>query len=202
MPFCTTCGEVFEGLGSHCPFHNPYLFTNNLDSSDRDIIKYRTGHGRRHKHGALKYYDSYDDQALVPYRNPQSQIAISNHALRDTAHTFSRLTSDYAINNMTLSLHPSGTKSISVSANKDREQCPICRQWFSNSKRLDKHKWEFPSGCEVHEMCFGREEEHFHGTSWKHDRCFVKGCTSLYRMEGGWKTKVVEGHVREWHWRQ
>lgn len=48
-------------------------------------------------------------------------------------------------------------------------------------------------------MCFGKEEEYFHATSCRHDRCFVKGCGSIYRKEGGWKGSVVEAHVREWH---
>lgn len=48
-------------------------------------------------------------------------------------------------------------------------------------------------------MCFGQEEEHYHGTQYRHERCFVRGCTSPYRREGGWKSGVVEGHVKKWH---
>ncbi|KAF2009994.1 hypothetical protein BU24DRAFT_68962 [Aaosphaeria arxii CBS 175.79] len=252
MSFCNTCGEMFEGPGSYCLYHDPYSTKhsfgyNKLDFDGFPSIKYRTGQGshghNHHRHHQqqhhlhhphthhtshkLKDYDTYDvlgrydnsldlvapsDSALIQYNdqtalqpfnnynyNYQTSNSQSHPILAAAASTFTRLTANYSINHMSFSMAPNGTKSVNVSANKDREQCSTCKKWFPDHEKLRNHMWELPSGCEVHNMCFTRDEESFHGTRCRHDRCFVKGCGSVYRKEGGWKTGVVENHVREFH---
>ena len=207
MPYCTSCGSYFDGRGTYCALHNPYLFTK--PQGDRfkpdqhfPDIKYRTGHNHKpHKHtnydtyGNPNKYDRTNDNSLTLFPGPQT----SSTALHQAATHFRNLADNHAINNMTFSVTSNGTKSVSVSANKDREQCAVCKKWFPDRRRLELHQWEFQSGCEVHEICFAQEEGYYHGVSYRHDRCFVRGCGSVYRREGGWKASVVEAHVREWH---
>ncbi|KAF2659189.1 hypothetical protein K491DRAFT_675874 [Lophiostoma macrostomum CBS 122681] len=123
-------------------------------------------------------------------------------ALAATAQAFRKLTRDCEIGAMNLHMHPTTSRpsTLSFVVNKDREQCPCCKVWFADPHKLKMHKWEFPSGCDIHKLCFGKEDEHYHGTQYRHERCFVKGCTSIKRREGGWMTGFVEEHVREWHW--
>jgi hypothetical protein len=225
MPSCLICNEWFNGHGQYCPLHNPQFYSKNkkhhsynydydydpdYDQDYPNQIRYRTGHGRHgyHKPHKLKFYEAYDGgNALYNAGNNMALTRLSDTALdfapqnlQSTAQTFQRLTNNYAINNMRFDVDPSGTRSVSVVANKEREQCLICRKWFPNRRGLLEHKqYEFTSGCEVHNTCFGKEEEHFHGTEWKHDRCFVKGCPTPYRREGGWKTRVIEHHIRQCH---
>lgn len=54
-------------------------------------------------------------------------------------------------------------------------------------------------GCEAHGVCLREEDIGWHAAEWRHDRCFVRWCGSVYRREGGWKGTVIEGHVRGWH---
>ncbi|KAH7130300.1 hypothetical protein B0J11DRAFT_248692 [Dendryphion nanum] len=225
MPYCISCGDAFTGPGSLCVFHNPTAFSktqmdtyNKYDNNNLPLIKYRTsGQGSRHKphkHREYENFNYYDqsieqtfdqfhdtnDLSLAPYyHNHTNDHQHSPSHLNHAAQTFTRLTSQHAINSLTLTSTPAGLKTISVIPNKDREQCPVCRKWFPDAERLRMHRWEYSSGCEVHGICFGREEEAFHASKCRHDRCFVKGCPSLYRKEGGWKGSVVEGHVKEWH---
>lgn len=223
MPFCSSCGDVFEGRGTFCIYHNPYTFSKSHDTGNFPLVKYRTvGQSGRHKshkskdYDDMKHYDqtydqNYDqnDLSVVPYQQtfnqnfnstyPYGSQVSSSQLASVAAQTFTRLTSQHAINSMTFSTSPSGMKSVAVTANKEREQCGICRKWFPDHRRLELHHWEHTSGCEVHGICFGKEEEYYHGTSWRHDRCFVKGCGSVYRKEGGWKGSVIEAHIRESH---
>ena len=81
MPFCTSCGDVFEGRGNFCIFHNPYAFTKSHtdsyskhDTNNYPLVKYRTGgqtsrHNKSHKfkdYDDLKHYDQIYDQTYDP----------------------------------------------------------------------------------------------------------------------------------------
>lgn len=216
MPFCTSCGNYFDGRGSRCAIHNPHYFTKtyNFDSSNAfPDIKYRTGYSQRDKPYKAKEVEDYTglydtDYAnndvyvngvnaggmdIIPAQNSYQQLS------QTTAQTFRLLNREHHISSLSISSHPNGTRSLSITPNRDREKCPTCKKWFSDRTKLNMHKVELPSGCEEHSLCFGFEEEHYHGTSWRHDRCFVKRCPSIYRREGGWKTGVVDDHVRSWH---
>ncbi|KAF2121115.1 hypothetical protein BDV96DRAFT_640521 [Lophiotrema nucula] len=193
MPFCNTCGSFYEGRGLYCPYHgSKKTFPK---SYEQPSGYYNVDGIPPMEYNSHKHHNRYNspDLSLFPSRHGTSAN------LQSAATHFRNLANDYTINNMTFHTHPNGTKSIQVSANKDRVQCSTCKQWFPDRKRLEAHQWEYVSGCEDHAVCFSREDEMWHGTSWKHDRCFVKGCESVYRREGGWKAGVVEDHVRKWH---
>jgi hypothetical protein len=193
MPYCHTCGEPFEGRGIYCSYHGTKTYKHSEPNSfyspeSNPNIQYRVYGQRRRR-------DDLHPTNLSLFPSPLS----TSSSLQAAASQFRSLADDYAINHMTFHTHNNGTKSVQVSANKDRVQCSTCKSWFPDRRRLEQHQWELQSGCEVHEMCFPRDEEYFHGTSCRHSRCFVRGCESVYRREGGWKGNVVEGHVREWH---
>ncbi|KAF2268814.1 hypothetical protein CC78DRAFT_575800 [Lojkania enalia] len=195
MPYCHTCGEVFEGRGIYCIYHIPRAFNKTPDPQN---TYYATESPSNVKYRTNKYRSNgYDTSNTGLSSFPSTHIYLPT--LQAAATQFQSLATDYTINNMTFHISPSGTRSIQVSANKDREQCYVCKKWFPDRRRLEQHQWELGSGCEIHEMCFSKEEEHYHGTMFRHDRCFVRGCASIYRREGGWKSGVVENHVREWH---
>ncbi|KAF1993215.1 hypothetical protein P154DRAFT_625615 [Amniculicola lignicola CBS 123094] len=221
MPFCHICADGFDGHGNYCERHNTsYAVTKTYDTYDAynpskyetvehyPMVKHRSSHQNYHK-PTYKYndykhndYNTYDNTLTYHASSSSNPIPVplnTSNIVAATASTFRSLATDYTINSLSLSISPSGTKSILVTANKDRIQCPVCKEWFPDHQRLDMHHYEYPSGCEVHQTCFGREEELWHGTSCRHERCFVKGCSSVYRREGGWKRGVVEDHVREWH---
>lgn len=193
MPYCHTCGDQFEGRGIFCSYHGTKAYRhgqpNVYYTADSNPNVHYPGGGQRHR----REHAHQGGMSMFP-----SPLSTSS-SLQAAASQFRNLADDYAINHMTFHTHNNGTKSVSVSANKDRIQCSVCKSWFPDRRRLEEHQWELPSGCEIHEMCFPREEESFHGTSCRHDRCFIRGCGSVYRREGGWKAAVIEGHVREWH---
>ncbi|KAF2180053.1 hypothetical protein K469DRAFT_593836 [Zopfia rhizophila CBS 207.26] len=195
MPFCTKCGDRFQGRGTLCAYHNIPIYTKTYDTYNTAEPYYTHDASHRHYYDSphRPHYSNYNAASLFP--SPRT----SNTQLQVAAHQFRKLADDYAINHMTFNSHPNGTRSVQVSANKDREQCSVCKKWFADHQKLELHLWEFPSGCEEHEVCFRQEEEYFHGTTYRHGRCFVRGCQSIYRREGGWKSGVVERHVRDCH---
>ncbi|KAF2690491.1 hypothetical protein K458DRAFT_289830 [Lentithecium fluviatile CBS 122367] len=219
MAFCTTCGAQFNGRGNHCTRHSSYLqdYYNQYTSDSHDVvpIKYRTGrfrsssHNRHRKPRQIGYHDSYN--ALDTY-NPQTNEWANNYngyngsdpithptTILPLTTTFDRLANNHSIAELTYSIEPTGKRSITATANPDREQCPVCFQYFADVGRLRAHTWEFPIGCERHRVCLRDEDAAWHAQSERHERCFVRGCTSVYRREGGWRGIVVENHVKGWH---
>ncbi|KAF2728978.1 hypothetical protein EJ04DRAFT_503174 [Polyplosphaeria fusca] len=195
MPYCTSCGDRFEGRGIYCGYHGAKTYGRGYEQPNayytpdsNPNVHYRTGHRQRHD-------DLTHSASLSLFPSPLSTSA----SLQQAASQFRNLADEYAINHMTFHTHANGTKSVQVSANKDRCQCTVCKDWFPDRRRLEQHQWEQQGGCEIHELCFPSNDEHFHGTTYRHDRCFVRGCVSIYRREGGWKTSVIETHIREWH---
>lgn len=224
MSFCARCGSYFEGRGSLCARHSPMHFSN--DESHRYAVQayvqkpHRSGRRSRSVDGHrelrhIKQYDTYgyrprhrtnDELALITLPSPHAHHSHQHHehdnhsSPKTLAKAFNHLTNTHAISSMTLHNTPDGTSTLTITANQNREQCPTCYMWFPDRQHLNVHTWELPSGCEEHGMCFSSDEEAFHGTAWRHDRCFVKGCQSVYRKEGGWKAGVVEKHIKQWHW--
>lgn len=213
MPYCTTCGVYFDGRGTHCTLHNPYLQAYTArPSSAADIrrIGYRTGTTPRpRKRFQLGYSSSSDSLAEHDARNtlvrytPAGAVAPYADAIpppsSPLASAFTLLTHANALTSLTYSVSPHGTHSIIATANPEREQCPVCLQFFPDRRRLDAHLWEFPIGCELHSVCMREEDVEWHAVGERHERCFVKDCRSVYRREGGWKRSVVLDHVRDWH---
>lgn len=215
MPYCVTCATRFKGGGTYCAIHKPFRSSNGYqdnynyssDSTDPSSIRYRADYrrrprslpfaniyGTRHSHGQY----NRSSNALVRYEHGATTYA--NAALaQPLANAFTTLSHAHAISSVTYSVTPSGVQTLAAEANFEREQCNVCMQWFPDHQKLENHQWEFPVGCEAHGMCMRVEDAQWHGTSSKHERCFVRGCGSIYRREGGWKGSVVEGHVRSWH---
>lgn len=225
MPYCTTCAARFKGRGNHCALHNPYFFNQshdhynyNSDSTDPNEIKYRTvrftdnGY-HKHKNRVPRNYGNYqltndfdygydNRNAVVRYNSGYENAlnSITSTAIpQSLTTTFNTLTVNHAVASMTYSVAPSGARSVTAHANLEREQCSSCRKWFPDREKLEYHQLEFPIGCDVHRMCIREEDARWHGTSERHDRCFVRGCHSIYRREGRWKGSVIEDHVRQWH---
>jgi hypothetical protein len=219
MPYCSTCGVRFKGHGTHCFLHtnNSYRYTTtklndqynyNSDSTNSSGVRFRTGGPRArfaltHHHTHNQPYN--DTNALVPYSQTHHRSNLAYPTTTTTAlaqplvATFTTLSHAHAISSLTYSITPSGAHSLSAEANLEREQCTVCRKWFPDHQKLEYHQWEFPVGCEEHGVCLRQEDVQWHGNRERHERCFVRGCGSVYRKEGGWKGVVVERHVREWH---
>jgi hypothetical protein len=124
----------------------------------------------------------------------------STHYLNAAATSFKSLSADFAISRITASVRPDGTREICVEANNERERCATCGAWFADRHKLEVHKYDLPCGCSKHGVCFAKEDEYYHGVMYRHERCFVKGCETLFRKEGGWKEGAIREHVKEWHW--
>jgi hypothetical protein len=213
MPYCSTCGVRFKGQGTHCLLHsNSWRHTNtrlqdaynyNSDSTNSSGVRFRTGVSRPRARFA-DTHDRYNDTAngLVPYSNhahTTQRYNVNTSLAQPLVSTFETLSQDHAISSLTYSISPQGDHSLSARANFEREQCTICREWFPDQQRLECHQHEFPVGCGQHGVCLRQEDVQWHGNRERHERCFVRGCGSIYRKEGGWKGVVVERHVREWH---
>jgi len=218
MSYCNTCGIYFDGRGSHCTLHSPYTrdYHNQYpgDYLGPAPIRYRNSHHRHRKQRQSGYHDKYE--ALEPY-NPKTTLARYVHgghqlvwaktpnpithstSLRPITTTFTHLADTHSIASLTYSVSPTGGHSITATANLDREQCPVCLQYFPDRHHLDRHTWEFPVGCEKHRLCMREEEVAWHAQSKRHERCFVRNCERIYRKEGGWRGSVIEDHVMEWH---
>lgn len=225
MPCCITCGARFQGRGSQCALHNRtyhhrnprwqdnYNYNYSSDSTDPSSIQYLRATQRRTRPRTLRFasntydtttYDQYNNSnnnnlttALVPYNHHSGTAETSLAA--PLVQTFTTLSHSHAISSLTYSITPQGSQSLTASANFDREQCPVCKKWFPDQSKLEFHQWEFPVGCDVHGVCLRAEDVMWHGTRERHERCFVRGCGSVYRREGGWRGGVVEGHVKGWH---
>ncbi|KAF1846775.1 uncharacterized protein K460DRAFT_284147 [Cucurbitaria berberidis CBS 394.84] len=211
MPYCITCGAYFQGRGSRCVLHNGHRlqarwqdsYNYSSDSTDPSSIRYRTDQRRRPRN--LRFTNAHE--TVDQLNNPNTLVHYNHGTLTvpDTAlaqplvHTFATLSHAHAISSLTYSILPSGGQSLTAEANFEREQCRVCRTWFPDHQKLEYHQRELPVGCDVHGICMRMEDVHWHGTSERHERCFVRGCGSVYRMEGGWKGGVIEGHVKGWH---
>ncbi|KAH7398212.1 hypothetical protein BKA66DRAFT_437293 [Pyrenochaeta sp. MPI-SDFR-AT-0127] len=212
MPYCITCAARFKGGGIHCAIHNPYRSGNrhqdtqnySSDSTNPSSIRYRADYRRRSRNlrfeNTRDLYDHYNNtpNALVRYEHGVT-TNVDAALAQPLAYAFTTLSHAHAISSVTYSVTPSGVQTLAAEANFEREQCTVCRQWFPDHEKLQNHQWEFPVGCEVHGLCMRAEDAQWHGTSERHERCFVRGCESVYRREGGWKGSVVEGHIRGWH---
>jgi hypothetical protein len=211
MPYCSTCGVRFKGHGTHCLLHstkyhhtstrlqNTYSY--NSDSTNSSGVRFRTGGPRTR---FANTHDPYNDNtnALVRYNHSGNSIQPYNTTTalaQPLVATFTTLSHAHAISSLTYSISPQGAHSLSAEANFEREQCSVCRKWFPDHQKLQYHHREFPVGCEEHGICLREEDVQWHGNRERHERCFVRGCGSVYRREGGWKGVVVERHVREWH---
>lgn len=91
------------------------------------------------------------------------------------------------------------TEKVDLVWNRDRVQCPWCREWFATMDGFRLHKSLAPSGCQSHGECFAHSYHALHAKRYEHDRCFVSGCTSRCRMEEGWDDEVIEKHVKKAH---
>ncbi|KAF1839377.1 hypothetical protein BDW02DRAFT_150323 [Decorospora gaudefroyi] len=197
MPYCSTCGVRFRGRGSHCVLHTNTYYNNynyNSDSTNSSGPRFHTDTRPR-----TRFATNNTSNALVPY--PTTTSFNTNTSLaQPLVQTFTTLSHAHAISSLTYSVTPSGAHSLTAAANFDREQCSVCRKWFPDHEKLGYHARDFPVGCEEHGVCLRQEDVQWHGTSERHERCFVRGCASVYRREGGWKSSVIDRHVREWHY--
>lgn len=182
MPYCTICGlPSFERHGTRCSKHT--------HSTTQALIPI--------KDTTLETTPNYNYSSLIP---TSSNTPTNTDYLTTLSTSFLDLSTNHAISRITATISPTGTRSITIDANTAREQCSVCRTWFADRQKLDTHKWEFPCGCSKHGMCFTKEDEYYHGVMYRHERCFVKGCQTLFRREGGWKESSIRDHVKEWHW--
>lgn len=209
MSHCATCGARFQGNGHHCIFHksknhrfrNPEYYSYSSDSTYPDATHLRTSQGtvgmvvpRRSRHSR-----GYNDAHAITLYSHHDTPPVETPLAYTLAQSFTTLQDTHVIASLSYSVTPSGTQTLIAEANLDREQCTICYSWFPNNQKLDHHQRANPLGCETHGVCMPMEDALWHGTKERHERCFVKGCGSVYRKEGGWKAGVVEGHVRAWH---
>ncbi|KAF2451490.1 hypothetical protein P171DRAFT_401055 [Karstenula rhodostoma CBS 690.94] len=224
MPFCTVCSVPFNGRGSHCAHHKTYY-----GASDSNAINYRTRTLLHDSHRPRKplqigFRGSHD--ALVPYRPYASSNSLAlagfdpepSHdyegfsykhdgdpvlsSLKPLGYAFEQLSSMHAVTQLTYSVDAHGTRSVTATANPEREQCTNCGAFFADFHRLKGHYADYPVQCDVHGVCLRLDDVLVHADEERHERCFVRGCRSVYRLEGGWKGSVVEGHVRGIHRRE
>lgn len=207
MPYCLTCNTYFQGSGAYCALHKSSLrlrhtqeyYNYSSDSSYPGDTHFRTSHGtagavalrRPHRdtgYNALSHYNQHD----VP--------TINTPLAHTLAQSFAMLQDSHVIASLTYSMARDGAQTVTAHANLEREQCPVCYVWFANHQQLESHQWEYPVGCEVHGVCMRLEDALWHATKERHERCFVRECGTVYRREGGWRSRVVEEHVKRWHY--
>ncbi|OAG10258.1 uncharacterized protein CC84DRAFT_1236751 [Paraphaeosphaeria sporulosa] len=123
-------------------------------------------------------------------------------SLKPLEYAFEKLSSSHAVTQLTYAIDVHGTRSITATANPEREQCANCGAFFADYHRLKGHYADYPVQCDVHGVCLRFDDVLVHADEDRHDRCFVRACRSIYRLEGGWKGSVVEGHIRGSHRRE
>ena len=208
MPLCW-CGERARGTGTRCARHR-HTYNYNSDSTDISSVRRHIGTRARHPHihfaDDINPHARYDPgQALMPYTshdNGYISSAQSNGLAQSVVRVLETSSDTHAIAMAEFSVTPStGTYSFSARANLEREQCTVCLQWFPNGYKLECHQQEFPIGCEECRVCLRRDNVAWHADTEKHNRCFVRGCESDYRRFGNWKSRFVERHVKDTHYR-
>lgn len=223
MSRCAVCDTRIYGSGNYCTLHKPkyrpshtqeyYNYSSN--SAYPGETHFRTSAGtagavaRRHHHHS-DHRDSHNQLALYSqphnqpynqsynqsYNQPYNGTQVVNLPLAQTlTQAFTHLQDTYVIASVTYD-----GQEITVNANLEREQCLVCHVWFPNHDKLVWHQIENPVGCEVHGVCMRKEDALWHGTARQHERCFVRGCRSAFRAEGGWRDSTVERHVRDHHY--
>lgn len=180
MPsFCIVCGVPFNGRGSHCAHHNPY-FNTYLDTSRSNDISHHTDTSTRYLYRARKpqrvgFHGGHE--ALVPYHSyePSNSLALAgfdpqpSHRHEGCGHrhgfdpvllnlkplqfVFERLSSTHAVTQLTYAVDVHGTRSITATANPEREQCTNCEGSFANYHRLEGHYQDRPIQCDIHGVC-------------------------------------------------
>jgi hypothetical protein len=220
MPYCTTCGVRFRGQGVDCGLHYDY-HNNQTSSGTYDQYNYSSEstnpgrarsrtRGNRRRLGTLRFgeahdiYAHYDDHnAVVRYNtngNAHRPSLASVALAQPLVQVFSTLADTHAISSVKYSVSPlTGTHSLTAEANFEREQCAVCQHWFPDVDKLRHHHKEFSIGCDECRVCLRPEDIWWHSQRMRHERCFVRGCDSVYRREGDWKAGVVERHVRQCH---
>lgn len=211
MPYCTVCGEYFEGRGTYCAYHSGSVpeasrhgnYYYSSDSSGPAKIRFST----RQRHYHSPHYA--DPRFLDGYHNHSTSLVKHSHRNRTTkdytaltrplVHAFEDLSHNHEIASLTYSVDRAGGQSLRASANFDREQCLVCHRWFPDHQKLEVHRWEFPVGCEEHGVCLREEDVQWHATDEKHERCFVRRCETEYRKEGGWKPGYIKAHMLRYH---
>lgn len=230
MQYCNTCGGPFQGRGRHCSSHDqtrryPYnlheRFNYNTDSTDpegnhtrRHTLRNRPRVTRFADDDVNNYYNNRGDQEdyhihedhdrqrnLVRYRRGNSNNNNVNTSLtQPLVQTFRTLSRGHEIRSMTYTQFPHGVSSVQADANTEREQCDICSSWFPDHRKLMYHQQEYSAGCEEHGICIRPEDAIYHATREKHNRCFLRGCSYVYRREGDWKPGFVREHVKSAHY--
>ncbi|KAF1964475.1 hypothetical protein BU23DRAFT_561918 [Bimuria novae-zelandiae CBS 107.79] len=143
--------------------------------------------------------EDYDNYSHSHGYNRRTDPLLSASNLKPLGYAFERLSAAHAITQLTYAIDIHGTRSVTATANPEREQCTSCGIFVPDRMRLLGHYADFPVQCEAHGVCLRWEDVLVHADEEMHERCFVRGCRSVYRAEGGWKGSVVEGHVRGMH---
>jgi hypothetical protein len=211
MPSCILCNSYFKGRGAHCNCHNYHSATRvrnrynyNSDSTEPSSIGFRNSNGNGNRPRTLRFADTTNmygqntnNNAVVRYDGRYGAYDNTNTALaQPLINTFTKLSNTHAISSLTCSYDPSGGYSFKAEANLDRERCNV---WFADYEKLQSHQWEFSVGCEEHGVCMRMEDVQWHATTWKHERCFFRGCHSQYRRKGRWMDEAIEYHVLSRH---
>lgn len=210
MPYCSHCGEPFRGRGSRCALHNSHaphvrFYENNYSSDSSDAARVRLATQRRHDRSSpyvdARHYDPHlHRHSLVRYGHPDRTGRDLNAVTQPLVHAFGDLSPNHEIATLSYAVDRAGGQSLTAAVNFDREQCTVCYRWFPDQHKLNSHKWDFPLGCEEHQMCLREEDVQYHATSERHHRCFIRGCEAEYRKEGGWKESVIKAHMRHYHY--
>lgn len=210
MSRCSICNTLIYGTGSLCALHkSTFRRSRTLDyydysseSSHPANTNYRTSQGSAGV-AALhrpRHRDGYNNgRALALYSSDRDPRTTTTALATTLSQSFTTLQDAHVVSSLTYTITPDGTQTVTAQANLEREQCMICFTWFPNREKLDYHQWEYPIGCAAHGICMRTEDALWHGTNERHERCFLQNCSSVYRREGGWRSSVVEKHVKAWH---
>lgn len=181
MPFCTVCSVRFNGRGSYCTRHKPYLRAN-YNAAESNNTNDHTGALTRYSHRSrnpLRIGLHHTHEALEPYRlhtssnslalagfdleschnndcfgdGPRADDILHTSNLKPLGYAFERLASVHAITQLTYAVDAYGTQSIIAVANPEREQCANCGSFFRDRYRLTGHFSDFPVQCDVHGVC-------------------------------------------------
>lgn len=90
--------------------------------------------------------------------------------------------------------------SSTMSTRETRTKCDPCGRWFDNSDTYWEHCQVAGQVCDEHNMHF--IDAYKHANNYKHDSCFVGGCSSQYTRGTSWTDDEIVEHCWDEHARR
>ena len=174
MPYCNLCAKPIKANNIHCTDCSPAHSKSVIPAQSKNVTPAQSKSVIRQPH----------DKQSSNIWNPNT----ITHTMRDPS-------LHYYLDSVTA--NPK-TGSVTATMNNQRTQCSCCHRWFGDNVMLKEHKRKVVR-CSQHHACFTSEDNVVHASRHRHDRCFVEGCRSRFRIDEGWRNGEIVRHVREEH---